>query len=278
VTNGADLDYGQVDLAWGYYLHGYRFHWELTREANRDSRAMFTRATEIRPNFARAYGHLSYSHLIAWLYGWDATDDQVSLENVTLFANRATEIDSEDYDNWWSQGLAHSYSKRFGTVFGVYNQAIERARTQGAPPIGVAAINIDYADALYFAGEPEEESVHQAIDIAKEAIQVSHAPRREFHWTLGWAYYEAAYFGDAQANYERALQELSYIRRSDTLVTKNVIAVKVAMGQVAEARQIAERFLAANQGYTTDLEDRWPYRNPDRLKRFKDHLKEAGLT
>jgi hypothetical protein len=270
VTNGDDR---RKDLAWAYYLQGYRLHWEMTRESNRLARDMFSRATEIRPDFARAYAHLSLTLIIAWLNGWDST---VSLETIDSAAQTAVHIDGEDYDNLWSRALAHLYSKNFDEAFVFYNRARDAAESQGAPPINLAALDIDRADALLFAGEPEAQAVQDAIRLATNAIRVNESPRW-FHWTLGWAHYEAGYFGNEQTNSQRAIEELSRFRRPDTLVTKNLIAAYAANGQVEEAQRLGRGFLGNNQGYTTGLEDRWPYRNPKRLERFKGHLRQAEL-
>jgi tetratricopeptide (TPR) repeat protein len=272
-----------LDLAWEYYLQGFRLHWLATPETNREAREMFVKASKIRPDFARAYAHLSFTLLVAWLNGWDSApgtkNSKVSLKKIVQYAEQAVEVGGDDYDNLWSLGLAYVYSGRHDEAVKVYNTAIKNAKAQGAAAINVHAIRIDLADALMFAGEPEEESVRKAIDIANKALTAGPTPQRWFKWTLGWCYYEAGFYGNEEENCLKAHEALSSFRRPDTLATKALVAVKVALGREDEARKLAFDFMNtdANSGYDIELERRWPYRNEKRRERYMNHLQRAGL-
>jgi tetratricopeptide (TPR) repeat protein len=274
-----------LDLAWEYYVQGFRLHWLMTPETNAEARQMFTRATKIRPDFARGYAHLSFTHLVAWLNGWDSPPGgrsaKVSMKKVREYADLAVDKGGDDYDNLWSLGLAQVYGSQLDDAIKTYERAIKNAKTQGAAPINIHAIRIDLADAYMFKGG--EKNIDKAIDLARKALEASPTPQRWFTWTLGWCYYEAAFIKNDASYYELAHEALSGFKRPDTLAAKLLIAVKIALGRKEEAQRIAAGFMAtlANQGYTLKLEERWPYPKDDanaaRFQNYLGHLREAGF-
>ena len=56
--------------AFEYYLQGFRLNSQMTKKGNAQAQEMFKLATQEAPDFARAYGHLAYTRLLAWLNGW----------------------------------------------------------------------------------------------------------------------------------------------------------------------------------------------------------------
>ena len=275
-----------TDRAWEFYLQGYRLHRMVTRSANREACDLFREAFKIRPDFARAYGMLSFALLIAWLNGWDTptatADPEVSLGRIGDHAATAVGIDESDYDNHWSMAAAHLYGSRYVEAFNAYDRAIRDAEVQQGANVNQASLRIEQADAWLLAGRPdkysEQESVAQAIDAARQALDTTTNAPSWFHWTLGWAYYEAGYFEDETGNGQRAVNVLSRFKRPDILARKHLIAAKVAANQIDEARILADEYLTANPSYTLALEDRWPYRNDERRQRLKDHLAAAGMA
>ncbi|MGE3830559.1 MAG: tetratricopeptide repeat protein, partial [Parvibaculaceae bacterium] len=234
--------------------------------------------------FARGYAHLSFTHLVAWLNGWDSPPDsrkgKVSMKKVREYADKAVGRDKEnaDYDNLWSLGLAQVYGGELDEAIKTYERAIKNARAQGAAPINIHAIRIDLADAYMFKGG--EKNIDKAIDLARKALEAGPTPQRWFKWTLGWCYYEAAFIKNDSSYYELAHEALSGFKRPDTLAAKVLIATKIALGRKEEAQRLAAGFMAT-QGYTLKLEERWPYPKDDanaaRFENYVGHLREAGL-
>jgi hypothetical protein len=77
------------DLAWDYYLQGFRLHNRMTRPAVREAIRMFQKAVRLSPDFARAQGHLSYTLLTAWQNDWIEAKEAQALR-----AKVADEIDT----------------------------------------------------------------------------------------------------------------------------------------------------------------------------------------
>src|SRR5262245_28050457 len=62
----------KFDIAWEYYLQGFRLHHRMTREANLEAIRMFEQAVKLKQDgdFARAYSHWSFTLLTGLLNDW----------------------------------------------------------------------------------------------------------------------------------------------------------------------------------------------------------------
>jgi hypothetical protein len=274
----------------------------------------------------RAYGLQSFTILNAWLSDWikpadrakllaDATVDVATVTDkrklttaprkalaalsddspldelvrtiVYAYAAIAVALDGEDYDNLWSLGTAELYRKNYGEAFKQYALAQSKTDTDDVPKVCKGSLSCDFADVLFFAGNPDLKSgkgdyqaaIEQAIGLAHAAItgNENDPKRHRWNWTLGWAYYELGAYADEQLNCERSLETLSNIKKPHDLILKNLIACHACMRNYGIANKIAEDFKSRNPDYTTAVEDRWPYRNDDQKSRWKKHLAEGGL-
>jgi hypothetical protein len=265
-----------------YYFQGFRLHSQTTLRANTLAQKMFQLAIKEDPTYARAIGHLAYTKLIAWLNGWIDTPEPPA--DLRTLVDRAVEIDPEDYDNLWSQAGVYLYTAKFQArraaaskaVMRLYETTLAKAETQ-AIDYNLNGLRVDVADAKFFAGTKIAD-LDEAIAITLEAIASVHVkhPKR-FLWTLGWARYERAHFSGDNADYIGSLDALLKIALPPDNVIKNIIANYVALGWIKPAERLAHDFKCRNPGYTLANEDRWPYLDAKRLKRWKDHLRQAGL-
>jgi len=265
-----------------YYLQGFRLHSHMTFKANVLAQKMFELARREHPAYARAAGHLAYTKLIAWLNGW--IDSPTPPADLRTLAEEAVRLDPEDYDNLWSQAGIYLYTARFQArpaaackaMMALYENALSMAEKQ-AIDYNLNGLRVDVADAKFFTGTTIKD-IDDAIEIALEAIAgVSNKHPRRFLWTLGWARYERAYFSKSDADYIGSLNALLKIANPSDTILKNIIANYVALGWLKPAERLAHDFKCRNPKYTLANEDRWPYLDPKRLKRWKDHLRQAGL-
>jgi tetratricopeptide (TPR) repeat protein len=274
--------------AWEYYVLGYWLHSLMTKTANRQAREMFKaaigEAAKAKTEFARAYGYLSYSLLIAYLHGWKEdgvpADQEVGIAKVVEYADRAFKSNPDDYDNRWSWAISLVFegnfqSKRVDEGLAEYDRAVAAAAKQAVPD-NLHHIRVERADALFFAGNGLED-IKRAIADTKEAIEAVPHNAKWYLWTLGWAYYEAGAYEDEAENAAQSLNALLQFKNPPDLIVKNIIASCMALECGELAARWAGEFLARNPGYTLDFEDRWPYRDEQRRVRFKQHLSDAGL-
>jgi hypothetical protein len=265
-----------------YYLQGFRLHSQMTEKANALAQVMFRLASKEHPKYARAIGHLAYTRLIAWLSGWIDTPEPPN--DLRKLADKAVALDPNDYDNLWTQAGVYLYTAKFQPsratackkALALYDAAITQAKGQ-AITFNQHGLNVDLADALFFTATTRKE-VDAAIKIAQKAIASVNAkhPRR-FLWTLGWACYERAYFTGRDADYIRSLDALLNIANPSDQMLRNIIANYVALGWTKPAQRLAREVMSRSPRYVLANEDRWPYQDAKRLKRWKDHLAQAGL-
>ena len=146
-----------------------------------------------------------------------------------------------------------------------YKQLRSLAQSLPLPAVTRLSIDVDYADALFFAGDPlksDQDSIIEAIAVAEAAVMadLSDKKQQRWHWTLGWAYYELSHFTDRIGNCEAALKHLETFKWPHDLIRKNLIAAYVGAGRMIDANRNAVEFIANNDGYTVAVEERWPYR------------------
>jgi hypothetical protein len=265
-----------------YYLQGFRLHSQLSSKANLQAQEMFQLARKEHPKYARAIGHLAYTKLNAWLNGWIDTPEPP--EDLRALADKAVELDPEDYDNHWSQAGIYLYTAKFQksraaackAAMKSYATALSKAEKQ-AIPFNLNGLRVDVADAKFFTAAKIED-IDEAIDITLTAIaSVNSKHPRRFLWTLGWAHFERAHFSASHADYIASLDALLKISRPSDNIIKNIIANYVALRWIKPAERLAHDFMCRNPKYTLAHEDRWPYLDAKRLKRWKDHLRQAGL-
>jgi hypothetical protein len=199
-------------------------------------------------------------------------------------AQKAYAIDKEDYYVSWGQAVAlvYSYPERLNTEaldsgFEEFDRAVSLAKSQGAP-FNYYDLLVERADALFFAGGRGPKDVERAIADTREAINQSPRNTPWFLWTLGWAYYELGYYRKERDNSGLSLNALLQFRNPPDLVLKNIMANYIVLGWIDPAKKLAADFLTRNPDYNLDFEDRFPYRDGQRLLRWKSHLKAAGLS
>jgi hypothetical protein len=268
--------------AFEYYLQGFRLNSQMTKKGNAQAQEMFRLATEEAPNFARAYGHLAYTRLLAWLNGWIGSSSPPA--DIRSLADKAVTLDGGDYDNIWSKAGVYFYTAKFQKDsdtafqegFGLFDQALKLAPKK-AIDFNIEGLRVDIADAKFFAGGLAE--INQAIKTTKAAIdKLSPNHPRRFLWSLGWAYYERAYFTEKKEDYVKSLDALLQISNPTGAVLKNIIASKAALGWTKPAQRLAREFRARNPEYSLAIEERWPYRDSKRLERWQGHLGSSTLS
>jgi hypothetical protein len=267
-----------------YYLQGFRLHSLMTRKGNAQAQEMFKQATKEDPKFARAYGHLAYTRLMGWLSGWIPSSTPPA--DLRTLADKAVKVGGADYDNLWSKAGVYFYTAKFQPNpnaafregFDLFDQALDAA-PKDAIDFNLDGLRVDIADAKFFAGANGLADINQAIKTIQTAIDRLNPdyPRR-FLWSLGWAYYERAYFTEKKDDYIKSLDALLQISNPTDTIVKNIIASKAALGWTAPAQRLAREFRARNPDYTLALEERWPYRDAKRLRRWQGHLGSSSLA
>jgi tetratricopeptide (TPR) repeat protein len=235
---------------------------------------MYREAIRLDQNFARAHADLAYSLLHAWLFNWDAA---VTMEEAQRHADMALGIDPNDYYNNWIAGACQLYRREFAQAAASYDKALQLAASQAIPEY-MGALRVDRGEMLLLTGN----SAGALGDILSVINDKSQQPEKWYYWVLAWAHY-------VEGQYPESLTALGHIGRPRNAMRKNVIAAQVALGNVTEAQAEAVRFLEEEKGHGIEyaapghevltgllrIEDRLPFRNPEPLQRWKNHLTTA---
>lgn len=242
--------------AYDFYLRGRAAMQAWTDDANRQAKEFFARAMELDPFFALAYGGLSYTHIQAWLAGWERSPE--SLRRARELAQQAVVLGPSDADNQWSLGAAYIYSREFEKGMSAYERAVDLNPNN-------PDLLMDMADALVYVARPDEALAH-----IQRAMRLNPIHPDAYLWTLGIALYHCG-------RYEESLAALLRMSHPPNLVRRQVAAVYVRLGRIEEARKIADEFLREDPTYRLEREAVWPHKNPKDLEAFVDDLRRAGL-
>jgi hypothetical protein len=294
------------------YLKARELHLMFTPSANKRACELFQEAISFDGDFYRAKGHLAYSNLQAWHYGWrtiDLTSEVLEFAWGALYPNpypdkSKTHAGESDYDNWWSVGVALLYYAAHSTdqasrtdVFNMSIDYYETARkmawsdennspTQAdAVKEDIADLLTDYAEALYFRSYQGD--VKNAIVLLDKASVLHGTNYPKWHdWNRAWAYYEygdelPAGSTDKEAYYLLAIAHLMSLPSFPNMYRRTIAACYAALNLESDARREGLEFLrhenARGRVYDPLTETRWPYRDVDKHNRFKERLRKAGI-
>ena len=245
-------DFETYDL----YLKGRAAWREWTRESNLLAQQHFRSTIELDPNFAPAYGYLSYTLVQAWLSGWDSSSEQ--LRHARELARKAVALEPDNFENHWCLAFAQLYSRQFDLAMATFENALRMN------PHSTGLLN-DMADALVFIGKPEE-----AIAYIQRAMRMNPLSSDSLLWTLGIALYHAGRLDESMSALEKIVNPPNLARR-------HLAAVYVRLGAIEKAKKTAGEFLLEDSEYTLEREKLWPYRSPAMLEAFVQDLHMAGL-
>ncbi len=242
--------------AYDHYLRGVDSYSHETAEALESCRCCFERATELDPNFARAWGYLAYMTMRGVINGWRPESDQ---DKALSYARRAAQIDPYDYYNHWD--VAFVLWNR-----GSFPQAIERYRRALSLNANDADLLAEFGDTLVYAGEPEE-----GIALMRRAMAINPLCPDWYRWNMAFALFMID-------DFEGSLSESAQILTPHSNVQLIAAASHAMLDQRDQARRLLHEFMSENPDYTLSmLRRRTSFRRPEDERKWLDAVREAGL-
>jgi adenylate cyclase len=244
--------------AYDYLLKGLDLHKGGVIETETVERAvaMFDKAIELDPEFARAYAWRACSGSRLW--GDDFTHQQLD-ESLEL-VKTALSLDEGESETHRIMGAIYLWKRDF-----------ERAELHTRRSIELnpndAHIAVKAGAFFSFAGQPE-----QALASIRRAMRLNpHHPL--WYWTeLGLAYHTA---GESSSAIDALLHNTMPTFLDFALLAASCAYVGRATEANAYAKQLAETKPNATVRY---FESRMPYRKPEDLERLIAGLREAGVA
>jgi TolB-like protein/DNA-binding winged helix-turn-helix (wHTH) protein/tetratricopeptide (TPR) repeat protein len=252
--------------AYALYLRGLaRLHQFGNRQANDEALRLFSRAIELDPEFATAYGRAAFCYLIAKINGW-IPDTASAIAEVKKLTQRAVELGKDDAIALSAGGNALAFVVGdLGVGAGLVDRAL--------------ALNSNLAEAWNFGGwvklwqgEPES-----AIERFARAIRLSPLDPWLMGMRAGTAY--AHFFldrYDEAASWAAMALQCSPDYRPGLRITaaSNAMAGRPEQAHkaVARLRELSPTLRLSN------LKDvLGPYRRAEDVARYEEGLRQAGL-
>ncbi len=250
------------------YLEGERLFSIISKADMDRSRKKFQAATKLDPNFARAWGYLSYTYTRSVLAGWLPASELATAEK---HAQTAIDLDPDDYAPLWDKAYALLNGGKFTAAMRAYGKALKLYDTWTDMLDRKHGLLGEMAEAYVYIGKPQK-----AIDLLERA---KHHPDW-YCWNCGFAYYMAG-------RYDDAIRELDSMRLQPgdpgyvmdcQLFTAAAYAQK---GNIIMAKSCLKLFSESRKGrprYTIkDVKKRGCFKFPKDEKHLLDGLRKAGL-
>ena len=250
--------------AYDYFLRGMAAFYRRTKEANDEALRLFSRAIELDPDFASAYGMAAWCYVWRKINGW-MTDRGREATEAARLARRTVELGKDD-----AAALA-----RGGHSIGFLVGDLDR----GVAFIDQALVlNPNLATAWYlsgwlraYSGEPDV-----AIEHLARAMRLSPLDPTMYHMQAGtaFAHFLAGRFDAASSWAEKAFRDQpSYLPAAAVNAASHALA-----GRMEEARQAMERLRQIDPALRiSNLKDWFPIRRPEHFARWTEGLRKAGL-
>jgi DNA-binding winged helix-turn-helix (wHTH) protein/TolB-like protein/Tfp pilus assembly protein PilF len=230
-------------------------------EENRAARALYARAIELDPKFARAYAGLAMTHAMEHRYE-GPTGAHAGLQRALELAETARQIDDDIAYVHWALGFVHVQARRHRQAMRALERALE--------------LNPSYADAYAFmggiytyVGEPE-----RSIPLLRTALRLNPDGGYLYYLLLGRAYL-------FQNDVEQALINLreAVARNPDDVEARVFLtAALVAHHERPAAEWEADQILVRHEGFSLRAWlDSYPMTSARQQEKLAQLVAEAGL-
>ena len=244
--------------AYDMFLKGM-IHWEkFTPDDNLLAREAFLQATEIDPDYAKAYAMATWTYLTN-VWNGRTESPQADLDEAIRLAERALSVDQTEPYSHWAMGAVQLFRRNHEQSIASYKRAVE--------------LNPNGADFLVFLGwalsyRNRTEEAHVYMERAR-ALNPFHP---------GWYYWDIALAHFVDRNYQAAVDTLNQ-RNPKTTGTYELLAYSHAMlGNDAKARDALSRVLKVKPELTLararQLE---PFEHAGDLDHYIEAMRKAGV-
>jgi adenylate cyclase len=244
--------------AYDHVLRADRIFDRFGKEDNLRARALYEKAIEHDPEYARAYTGLAGTHERDFVFGWSESPSH-SLQLALQSAQKAITLDPSDHRAHHELGWVYIFQKRHHEGMAELEKAI--------------AFNPNDADvlaylglALIYVGNPGE-----ALEMVKTAMRLS-----PFHPDWYWDQLAFAYYYNRQ--YEEAIKAAKRVPQPWAGIYRELAASYAQLDRMEEAQAAAAKVLKLEPGFSTETFRRtMPFKNPADVDHYLDGLRKAGL-
>lgn len=247
--------------AYDYFLQGWQYFWNMSKDANINARDYYLKAIELDKNFARAYSNLALTYSYEYVNSW-SDDPKRSIELANEMVNKAVELDNSLPQVYWAKGLIQIYSREYAAALKTAEKAISLDPNFAD---GYALL----ATALHYGGKSRE-----ALEVMSEAMRLN--PRYPYIYRVmrGEIYFN-------QHDYENAIHDFlfSLERNPEAQEPRLWLAAAYAyVGKFEDAKWEIEQLRSTDAELTVArFEQVIPLNDPVQRKHLIEGLIKAGL-
>ncbi len=250
--------------AYDYFLRGMANVHQWARAANEEALRLFSKAIELDPDFASAYGMAAWCYVWRKINGWMIDSAQEIAEGARL-AKRAVELGKDDAVALSRGGHALAWLVR---DLDAAAACLDRA----------LVLNPNLAVAWHLSGwiRAYRGELDLAIEHHMRGIRLSPLDPALFnmHGGVAFAHFLAGRYDEATTWAQKALQD-----GPNYPTTNRILAASYALaGRLSEAQQAMARLRQLDPALkVSNLSDVIPVRHAQDLTKFAEGLRKAGL-
>lgn len=258
------------------FIQGQRAFSVNSKDKLMAARALFQEAVGIDDKFARAWGWLSYTYVQAWIYQYE-TDPGV-LTTALEHAQRAVDLDPEDFSNHWDLAFAMLYSsepKKIDRAVEQYKWAFKLTRDDTDALDFTKDVLMEGAEAMVYQGNKEE-----AVALMERTIRLPDW----YNWNMAFAYFNVKRYDDALEHLQ--VWKWKYPPGHDRFVNHSflLLAASHYMRNEENDRMVASIWMKMFRSHPQDRH--WtcekesaviPFKHPEDEEHWIEALAGAGL-
>jgi adenylate cyclase len=243
--------------AYDYFLRGIVYIDRFTKEDNLRARAMFEKAIELDPGYARAMGKNVWTYLLEYWSGWSDNPEQ-SFEQAMQMAKRAIAADPNEAWAHWGLASVLTMQRRFDEALREYEKAYELNPND-------ANIVTELGWGLALMGRAEE-----GIPLMQQAMRLN-----PFHPDVYWVNLAEGYF--MAGRYEESVAALEQISQPWSRIYQVLAASYAQAGRNEDARAALAKHLKLDPQMTLEHAVASMPFNAEGQERYREALRKAGM-
>jgi TolB-like protein/Flp pilus assembly protein TadD len=246
--------------AYDLFLRGRANFHRYTSEHHLEAIQCFEEAIEIDPNFADAYGYLSFCHFRGWVQMWPGFDD--TLDRALELAEKGVALDGTSGVALARLGWIQTWLRRYDQAVGNLEKAIALAP-------GNAEIHATFGDVINFWGNPE-----RALGMVDKAFSLDTFAPPIWEYYAGKSHYLLRQYDQALTRFNRMVEWAPKFIHSYAYQA----CAYVELDRLDDARDAIKTLLGITPQYTLmEAARTMPFRRDEDCNRVLGALRIAGL-
>jgi tetratricopeptide (TPR) repeat protein len=256
--------------AYQLYLEGQVLFSIIERDHLVSAAAKFERATQLSPEFARAWGYWAYCLAQIFVSGHaEPNEFSALMETAERYARLAVKYDEKDYANHWDLAFVLLNSGNDKEAMGEYECALMLFDNETDKLDRRNDLLVEMAEFYIYRGEKE-----RALKLLDRAVKIPDW----YRWIRAWAEFNAQ-------NYQGSIQQINAMRKKPGEAgyvpdIQLLLAVAYACAEQPEAADAAlNRLKDLRPDWTLAKElERNPFVNGADRKHWEDGMKKAKFS